>query len=96
MLHARSLPQRLWNEALDCEIYVQKRYPHRPVKDKTPYEAWSELKLEVAHFCILGSCAWAKIPSNKRKALDSHRTNCIIFGYPDGVNGYRLIDLSSD
>jgi hypothetical protein len=96
MLHAKSLPQRLWAEALNCETYIQKRSPHRSSKDKTPYEAWSGLKLEVTHFHIFGSRAWARIPSEKRKALDPQRTKCIFVGYPDAVKGYRLIDLSSD
>jgi hypothetical protein len=53
MLHAKSLPQRLWDEALNCATYIQNISPHRSVKDKTPYEAWSGLKLEVTHFRIL-------------------------------------------
>jgi hypothetical protein len=96
MLHAKSLPQRLWAEALNCETYIQNISPHRSVKDKTPYEAWSGLKPEVTHFHIFGSRAWAQIPSEKRKALDPQSTECIFVGYPDGVKGYRLIDLSSD
>ena len=70
MLHAKSLPQRLWAEALNCTTYIQNIFPHRYVKDKTPYDAWSNLKLEVTHFCIFGSRAWAWIPSENRKALD--------------------------
>jgi hypothetical protein len=96
MLHAKSLPQRLWAEALNCATYIQNRSPHRYVKDKTPYEAWSGLKLEVTHFRIFGSRAWARIPSEKRKALDPQRTECIFVGDPDGVKRFRLIDLSSD
>jgi hypothetical protein len=96
MLHAKSLPQRLWAEALNCATYIQNRSPHRSIKDKTPYEAWSGLKPEVTHFHIFGSRAWARIPSEKRKALDPQSTECIFVGYPDGVKGYRLIDLSSD
>jgi hypothetical protein len=96
MLHAKSLPQRLWAEALNYATYIQNRSPHRSVKDKTPYEAWSGLKPEVTHFHIFGSRAWAQIPSEKRKALDPQSTECIFVGYPDGVKGYRLIDLSSD
>jgi hypothetical protein len=96
MLHAKSLPKRLWAEALNCETYIQNRSPHRSVKDKTPYEAWSGLKLKVTHFCIFGSRAWARIPSEKRKALDPQSTECIFVGYLDGVKGYVLIDLSSD
>jgi hypothetical protein len=96
LLHAKSLPQRLWSEALNCATYIQNRSPHRSVKDKTPYEAWSGLKPDMAHFRIFGSCAWAQIPFEKRKALDPQSTECIFVGYPNGVKGYRLIDLSLD
>jgi hypothetical protein len=96
MLHTKSLPQRLWVESLNCATYIQNISPHRSVKDKTPYEAWRSLKLEVTHFHIFGSRAWARIPSEKRKARDPYNTECILFGYPNGVKGYRLIDLSSD
>jgi hypothetical protein len=74
MLHAKSLPQRLWAEEINCATYIQNRSPHRYVKDKTPYEAWSGLKPKVTHFRILGSRAWAMIPSKKRKAVDLHST----------------------
>jgi hypothetical protein len=73
MLHAKSLPQILWVKELNCETYIQNRSPHRSVKDKTPYEARSGLKLEVARFHIFGSRAWAQIPFEKRKALDPQR-----------------------
>jgi hypothetical protein len=96
LLHAKSLPQRLWAEALNYEKYIQNKSPHRFVKDKTPYEAWSGLKPEVTHFRIFGSRVWARIPSEKRKALDPQSTECIFFGYPDGVKGYWLIDISSN
>jgi hypothetical protein len=50
----------------------------------------------VTHFRIFSSHAWARIPSEKRKALDPQSNECIFVGYPDDVKGYRLIDLSSD
>jgi hypothetical protein len=96
MLHAKSLPHRLWAKALNCETYIQNRSPHIFVKDKTPYKAWSGLKPEVNHFCIFGSRAWDRIPSEKRKELDPQSTTCIFVGYYDGVRGYHIIDLSSN
>jgi hypothetical protein len=81
MLHAKSLPQRLWIESLNYETYIQNISPHRSVKDNNPYEAWSGLKPEMAHFRIFGSRAWAQIPSEKRKALDPQSTEGIFFGY---------------
>jgi hypothetical protein len=50
----------------------------------------------VTHFHIFGSHAWAQIPSEKRKGLDPQSIECIFVGYPDGVKGYRLIDISLD
>jgi hypothetical protein len=96
MLHAKSLPKRLWDEELNCKTYIQNISPHSSVKDKTSYEAWSGLKPEVTHFRIFDSCAWAWIPSEKRKELDPQSTECIFVGYPDGVKGYNIIDISSD
>ena len=54
MLHAKSLQQRLWAKALNCETDIQNISPHRSIKDKTPYEAWSGLKPEVTHFRSFG------------------------------------------
>jgi hypothetical protein len=74
MLHAKSLPQRLWVEALNCETYIQKKSPHIAVKDNTPYKAWSGLKPQVTHFRIFCSHAWAMIPYKKRMEIGPQRT----------------------
>jgi hypothetical protein len=70
MLHAKSIPQILWDEALNFATCIQKISPHRYVKDNTPYKAWSGLKTKVTHFHILSYLAWDMIPYEKRNALD--------------------------
>eukprot|EP00253_Pinus_taeda_P017894 PITA_17894 len=55
-----------------------KSLPH-----KTPFSASSGTKPEVTHFCVFGSRAWARIPFEKRKALDPQSIECIFVGYPD-------------
>ena len=74
VLHARSLPSKLWAKALNFAKYIQNRSPHRYVEDMTPFEAWSGCKPEVTHFRIFGSLGWARISSEKRKALDPQST----------------------
>ena len=96
MLHAKSLPHKLWAKALNCANYIQNISPHRSIKDKTPFEAWSGTKQEVTHFRVFSSRAWAKIPSKKRKALDPQSIECIFVGYPDGMKGYQLLISSTD
>jgi hypothetical protein len=96
MMHKRSLPQKFCAEALNCANYIQKRSPHSSIKDQTPFEAWSNNKLEFTHFCIFGSRAWARIRSEKRKSIDPQCIACIFVGYPEGVKGYKLIDPPTD
>jgi hypothetical protein len=48
MLHARSLPSKIWDETLNCDIYIQNRSPHRSIEDRTPFEAWTD------HFLMKG------------------------------------------
>jgi hypothetical protein len=80
MLHARLLPPRIWVDPLNYANQIENISPHRFVKDMTPFEAWSSNKLEVTHFLVLGSHAWAQIPFEKRKALDPHSIPCIFVG----------------
>eukprot|EP00253_Pinus_taeda_P027706 PITA_27706 len=58
---------------------------------QTPFEAWSATKLEVTHFRVFSYRAWARIPFEKRKALDPQSIECIFVGYPDGNKGLRDI-----
>jgi len=96
MLHARSLPSKIWVEALNCDAYIQNRSPHRFVEDMTPFEARTCDKTYVTHFNIFVSRAWTHIPSGKRKELYPQRTPCIFVGYANDVKGYKMIDSSTD
>jgi hypothetical protein len=71
MLHAKELPPKLWDEALNCSNHIQNISPHILFKDGTPFDAWSGNKLEVTHSHVFSSRAWTQIPSEKRKALDT-------------------------
>jgi len=75
---------------------IKKKYPHASIKDQTLFEAQSDNEPKVTHFQIFGSHAWAHVPSEKRKSLDSLSTTCIFMGYPNGLKGYKLLDPSTD
>ena len=59
----------------------------------TPFESWSGHKPNVTHFRIFGSKAWARIPTEKRKALQPQSQKCIFVGYYGDSKGYKLINL---
>lgn len=95
MLHARSFPPRLWDKEINYACYIRSISPHKYVKGKNPFEAWSGMQPKVTHFCIFGSHTWSHIPSEKRKALEPQSTTWFFVGYPKDVKGYQLLDLST-
>ena len=62
---------------------------------KTPYEAWFGHKPNVSHFKFFDSKSWARIPPEKRKALQPQRKESIMVGYAEYAKGYKLFDPSS-
>ena len=62
----------------------------------TPFEAWSGHKRDVTHFRIFGSKAWARILTEKRKALQPQSQECLFVGYSEDSTGYNLIKLSTN
>jgi transposase InsO family protein len=54
MIHDQHLPMFLWAEASITAVYVQKKSPHKTLRNMTLEEAFTGVKLEVAHFRIFG------------------------------------------
>ena len=51
---------------------------------------------EVIHFRIFKSRAWARILTEKRKALEPQSKACMFVGYYDEVKGYILLDSNTE
>ena len=93
MMEAKSLPPKFSVRAIDYASYIQNRVPHKQLDCMTPFEAWSGHKPNVTHFRIFGSKAWARIPIEKRKALQAQSQECLFVGYSEYSKGYKLINL---
>ena len=61
MLKAKNLPNEYWAEEIACSIYILNRSPTKIVKDKTPLEAWSGVKLDVTNLGVFGSVAYTYV-----------------------------------
>ena len=81
MMEAKTLPTNFWAESINCASYIQNRVPHKHIDGMTPFEAWSGHKPDVTHLRIFGSKAWARIPTEKTKALHPQSQECLVFGY---------------
>jgi hypothetical protein len=78
--------------------------PRRPLGSKIPQELWTKRKLDYGKLRIFEIEAYALVPREERRKLESRSWKCIFLGYgPDGSFDYRLWDpethqvvLSSD
>ena len=95
MLSESNLPKHFWAEALNTANYIKNRSPTNALINKTPYEAWNGKKPNVDHLKVFGCTAYAHVPKDERKKLDSKAKKCIFLGYGSNVKGYRLYDVKS-
>ncbi|MCO5589095.1 hypothetical protein L7F22_043061 [Adiantum nelumboides] len=96
MLKAKSLPHKLWMEAVACATHVLNRCPTRALKTITPYESWYDKKPSVSNLRVFGCLAYAHIPQQLRGKLDDKAVKCIFVGYSSGSKGYRLYNPATN
>ena len=92
MLKGKELPNSLWAEVVHTTVYILNRSPTKPVRNITPYEAWSGRKPEVSHLKVFGcpACSLNKAP-NKDK-FDQKGEKLLFVAYNDESKGYRLLN----
>jgi hypothetical protein len=91
MIQSNALCLLYWAEAINCANYIVNHTPTKALKNITPEEAWTKIKRDVSHFRVFGSIAWARIPDEKRKALQPKSEKFIFVGYCENVEGYILL-----
>ena len=95
MMEDKTLPPKFWDEAINYASYIQNKVPHKQLDCMIPFEAWSGHKTYVTYFRVFGSKAWARIPTEKRKALQPQSQECLFVGYTEDSKWYKLINLSA-
>lgn len=92
MLLESGMPKRMWCEAALTSVYLLNRSPTKSLDGSvTPAEMWYGVKPDLEKLRVFGCKAFAWIPSQKRKKLDSKSRETVMLGYVP--NGYRLWDV---
>ena len=95
MLKAKHFPNEYWAEAVNCAVYILNRCPTKSIMNRVLKEAWSGEKQFVTHMKVFGCVAYAHVPDQLRKKLDSKGEKCIFFGYSDESKAYKLYNPST-
>jgi hypothetical protein len=82
MIQSKGLNLKYWVEAINCANYIVNHTPTKTLKNITLEETWNNIKLDVSHFRVFDSVAWAHVPDEKMKG-----EKCIFVGYSEDVKG---------
>lgn len=66
-----TIPLEFRAEAVNTVVFVLNRIASRTLDGKTPYELWLGEIPDISHFRIFGSLAYAHIPKQIWRKLDS-------------------------
>ena len=95
MLESKKLVANLWAEAMNAAAYIYNRVPNSSMKWKTHFESYFGHKLDVSNLRVFGSTAWARIPLDKRRALQPQSIECMFIGYPNESKGFKLLYIKT-
>ena len=65
------------------------------MKWKTHFKAYFGYKTDVSNLRVFGSITWARIPLDKRRALQPQIIECLFIGYPDESKGFKLLYINT-
>ena len=95
LLFEKKMPKCFWEEAINIAMYLLNRLPTKVVKNKTPFEAWYEVKPVVEHLKVFGSLCHTHVPYVKRDKLDYKVEMRIFLGYNSTSKGYKVFNLKT-
>ena len=79
MLESKKLAANLWDESMHATAYIQNKFPHSSMKGNTPFKAYFRHKLDVSNLRVFGCIAWAWIPLDKRRALQTAKHRMFVY-----------------
>lgn len=94
MLFDAGLPDKFWPSAVSHAVHLMNRSPYRPLKDKTPFEAFTGKKPDVSNLAVFGCPAYGLIPvrSVDRPSFGDKTVKGIFLGISEQTGAYMIGD----
>ncbi|GJR08028.1 ribonuclease H-like domain-containing protein [Tanacetum coccineum] len=86
------IPLKMWTECILTASYLINRLPSSVLNGKSPYEMIYKKCPTLSHLRVFGCLCLATIVNNNDK-FSSRSEKCVMIGYSNFKNGYRLYSL---
>ena len=90
-----NVPISYWGECILIAVHIINRLPSKILKQQTPFAKLYGKPPSYAHLRVFGSLCFASTLSHNKSKFDPRSSSCVFLGYPFGVKGYKLLDLTT-